>query len=186
MEEMTWLMDRRRKATNAHCDLEFAGPRIMELSGSFVSLLDVGVKCTSLLADIFSLILHDMHVEGVLKELQDTFLALPQLNDATCPTVEMEDEAQISLTLKDMSGIFVLHYLASAMCLMWHYYRKYFPAKEKKVSPEDSAQSDDGTESEDTWIAVKQEVSPTDGDFDARLRRIEERLQMQNSVDKRS
>merc|ERR1740130_1647199 len=62
----------KKEEYNPDCKLQWNGRKIKEVGGSFATKSDPGIKCTSLIAEVFNFYTNKMITDGYLEELWNT------------------------------------------------------------------------------------------------------------------
>lgn len=108
-----WDIEKYQADSNPGCQLEWVGRAFENILSGFATRTDTGVRCTSLLRDVFSLHIREMKQDGVFKEYWDEFYR--RTGTGTCDpetqlTTDEDKTASRQLTLKNLGGVFVLYY----------------------------------------------------------------------------
>merc|ERR1711933_494638 len=110
-------IDRGTMAHNPACDLDFVGHPLLDVSGSFISKSDSGIKCADMVVDVMTSAMHDMYNDGWFAKARDRLFR--KLHDNTCMlTGETRSEVLAPLDIQHMGGIFALHFGVSLICIV--------------------------------------------------------------------
>jgi len=114
----TWKTKKLDIIFNKDCRKEWVG-RIVQINDAGFSLRDSAELCASLVRDVFSLHLLEMKRDKTFDTIWDAHRADSATNN--CQDIEdaEEDSDLTAMNLKNMGGIFILHYIALAIGLIY-------------------------------------------------------------------
>merc|ERR1712150_18543 len=99
------------------CNLEWIGRKYKEQQAGFATRYDSGSRCTSLISEVIDIHLRDMYEDGFLTEAWENHM-LQVYGRQTCGAETTSDDPSTNedqLTLKDMGGIFIVHFSLMAV-----------------------------------------------------------------------
>ena len=120
-----------RSSTNSDCQLRTSGIAQNVASAGFVTAMDSGVYCSSLISNTVNIHMIEMQADGFIEKTWNNYLKLR--SDISCPALaEAEKENELDgvdnqrLDVYEMGGIFCFHYIlcAIAFCIAFIEHRQ--------------------------------------------------------------
>lgn len=108
------------------CNLEWIGRKYKEQQAGFATRHDSGSRCTSLISEVIDIHLRDMHEDGFLAEAWENHM-LQVYGRQTCGVETTSDAPSTNdeqLNLKDMGGIFIVHFSLMAVAVVAAYFSR--------------------------------------------------------------
>lgn len=133
----TYEVYARTNTINKDCNLKSDKRVIQILSAGMATAIDSGSNCTSLIDNVIDLHMTQMKADGFIEQAWNTHLS--RIGDASClaeegSIVEQQlkggDEENVSLSLEEMAGIFILHAILSVVALAVSLVRFFLVKKE--------------------------------------------------------
>lgn len=111
----TFEMYQSQKSSNADCSLTSEKRVILNMPAGFATAVDSGIMCTSLISYVMDYHLQQMKSDGFIDQAWQDHIA--RISTISCDTSASSQAGNVSLTLKDMGGIFIAHALMTIMAL---------------------------------------------------------------------
>jgi len=136
----TWKTKKLDIIYNEDCRKEWVG-RIVQVNDAGFSLRDSSELCASLVRDVFSLHLLEMKRDKTYDTIWDTHRANSVTNN--CQDIEdaEEDSDLVKMSLKNIGGIFILHFIALAISLLYTTCSSWQRKRKVKLSGATTTQS---------------------------------------------
>jgi len=130
-----------RRHSDWSCQLEWIGRKYKDIPAGFATRHDAGEKCTSLISEVMDIHLMDMLDDGTIQRLWEDHLKTqhgePQCRDdllltttttsssSSSSSTKGEEDGEDRLSLQNMGGIFIFHYMVSILALLLALYGKW-------------------------------------------------------------
>ncbi|KAI2504706.1 ionotropic glutamate receptor [Fragilaria crotonensis] len=111
----TFELYQSQKSSNADCSLTSEKRVILNMPAGFATAVDSGIMCTSLISYVMDYHLQQMKSDGFIDQAWQDHIA--RISTISCDTSASSQAGNVSLTLKDMGGIFIAHALMTIMAL---------------------------------------------------------------------
>lgn len=117
--QLTYTTECQHRNESYACSLDWVG-RVEEISsGGPATIVDTGEYCTSLISHVIEFYLREMYQDGFIANAYEQFL--DSISTYQCPVEEsnyFDDSEEYRLTMKDMGGIFLWHFVAVLIALL--------------------------------------------------------------------
>mmetsp|Transcript_5614 Transcript_5614/g.12313 ORF Transcript_5614/g.12313 Transcript_5614/m.12313 type:complete len:530 (+) Transcript_5614:164-1753(+) len=142
---VSWRTHRQNRDANPDCKLERIVSTVAQFEASFGFLGSLGLnKCTLLIRDVFHIHMIKMQEDGFIDEAWEReFDRTMQIAcdekqndklDAASVWNDLE-EATYTLGLKDMGGIFIVHYGLTVVALLCAWFGRFVNSRKKRKGP---------------------------------------------------
>lgn len=120
----TWDNYKERSVVNGNCQLDWIGRVFKFIEAGFASLSDSGTLCSSLIKDVLNVHLAEMKEDGFIEEAWQRHLE--RTSDIKCTTATQDTDSDSSqLSLQDMGGLFIIHYMVTALAICMAVFTKW-------------------------------------------------------------
>ena len=136
---------------NYDCRVVTSGRILMNLPAGFATSVDAGVFCTSLLHYVLDVHMQEMRADGFIDEAWQNHLAKSRTIDCSSKNAKggggnnlsgalatTDSNTRLSLTMRNMGGIFITHAMLSMLALavaLWQYFLTKYNRPEKRLRP---------------------------------------------------
>lgn len=147
----SWNEYQGDQTVNGDCQLTWIGRNFIDGQGGFAVRSDSGTLCSSLIRDVLNLHMEEMTADGFVKFVWQDYLDRHKTIDCMVDVETEEDDISSQLSLQAMGGTFVIHYIVTAIALIfalgWKCKQKYRPSTQRKwgISGRNVAEGDDNT-----------------------------------------
>ena len=152
----TFELYQSQKSSNADCSLASERHVILSLPAGFATAMDSGIMCTSLISYVMDYHLQQMKSDGFIDRAWQDHIT--RISTIKCGASEPSLVENVSLTLKDMGGIFITHalmtMLALSLAILQYLYAKFrVPGSTRQSNALVSSQQSNVTSSVSTlWV----------------------------------
>lgn len=162
----TWKTKKLDIIYNEDCRKEWVG-RIVQINDAGFALRDSAELCASLVRDVFSLHLLEMKRDKTYETIWDTHRANSVTNN--CQDIEdaKEDSDLVAMSLKNVGGILILHFIAMAISILYTIYLSWKRNNKVKLAGATTTQSRLPTHNSSSKITASTRTAST---IDASLR----------------
>lgn len=131
-----WDIAKYQEDSNPGCELQWVGRAFENILSGFATRADTGIKCTSLLRDVFNLHIREMKEDGIFSDVWSEYYRKTSTNQCD-PTkaINVDESTSTKMTLKNLGGVFILLYmmiaLGFAMACFANYKKNHLVSKDK-------------------------------------------------------
>eukprot|EP00546_Thalassionema_frauenfeldii_P015463 CAMPEP_0178929458 /NCGR_PEP_ID=MMETSP0786-20121207/20608_1 /TAXON_ID=186022 /ORGANISM="Thalassionema frauenfeldii, Strain CCMP 1798" /LENGTH=481 /DNA_ID=CAMNT_0020605711 /DNA_START=445 /DNA_END=1890 /DNA_ORIENTATION=+ len=114
-----------KQSLDLSCKLEWIGRQYKDISAGFTTRHDSGRKCTSLISDVIGIHMLDMMNDGTNERLWTENMRRYNQSAICSDSTTVESSKELKLNLKNMGGIFIVHYTVMAIVCAIALFSKY-------------------------------------------------------------
>ena len=123
----TFQLYQRNKDVNYDCSLTTQKRVVQNLPAGFATVVDTGIRCTSLVSYVLNLHMNEMIAEDFvakawsehLNRISTTQCGGGGVDALSGVDNDIKDDGKVSLSLEDMAGIFILHMILTFLAIIF-------------------------------------------------------------------